>query len=327
MSNIQLTVAEISKLRPIEIIENQVVHDRFVKIYESIHGEGMGEGAYQRESNYFKQAMLASDKLRNAESFSIFLAFIDLAVCGLSLAPGTQTQCYVEARGYKTGQKDERGSDIYANKAALVVSGYGELIIRQKAGQILHADNPVLVYEEDLFSFSDKNGRKTVDYTCRIPHTSGHIVACYMHITRIDGSDDYAIMLEEDWLRLKEFSAKSNRGKWNPTTRQYDAGDANALYSSANGGIDPGFLKAKCIKHAFKTYPKVKLGIGKATVMETDIDEQTTDYYGIAEESSPMQSPMQAVPVSSDTVAAPHFATSLDATAGVVIETNNDDTF
>lgn len=318
MSNIQLTVAEINKLSPIEVLENPIVHERFTKIYDSIHGAGTGEGAYQRESNYYKQAMLSSDKLRSAEPFSVFLSFIDLAVCGLSLAPGTQTQCYIEARGYKTGQKDSRGADIYANKAALVVSGYGELVIRQKAGQILHADNPVLVYEEDLFSFSDKNGRKTVDYTCRIPHTSGHIIACYMHITRIDGTDDYAVMLEEDWLRLKEFSARNSKGKWNPDKRQYDAGDANALYSSSNGSIDPGFLKAKCIKHAFKTYPKVKLGIGKATVMETELEEQQPDYYGITEEA-PTAAPEQPQPT--------HFATPLDVAAGVVVVTNDDDTF
>lgn len=316
MSNIQLTVAEINRLTPIEIIENQTVHERFVKIYDSIHGAGTGEGAYQREGNYFKQAMLNNEKLRKAEPFSIFIAFIDLAICGLSLAPGTQSLCYIESRGYKTGQKDERGVDIYSQRATLVVSGYGELVIRQKAGQILHADNPVLVYEEDLFSFSDKNGRKTVDYTCRIPHASGHIVACYMHITRIDGTDDYAIMLEEDWLRLKEFSEKNGR-RWDAATRQY-VNEANSLYNSNNGSIDPGFLKAKCIKHAFKTYPKVKLGIGKATVMETELEEQQPDYYGITEEA-PTAAPEQPQPT--------HFATPLDVAAGVVVVTNDDDTF
>ena len=55
MSNIQLTAAEINQLKPAEIIEHPIVHDRFVHIYESLHGAG-GEGIYQRESTYFKQA-------------------------------------------------------------------------------------------------------------------------------------------------------------------------------------------------------------------------------------------------------------------------------
>lgn len=319
MSNIQLTAAEINQLKPAEIIEHPIVHDRFVNIYESLHGAG-GEGVYQRESTYFKQAMRGSDKLLNAEPFSIFASFIELAVCGLSLAPGSQSLCYIESRGYKTGAKDANGRDIYSQRAALIVSGYGELVLRQKAGQILHADNPVLVYEEDQFSFSDKNGRKTVDYTCRIPHMSGHIIACYMHITRTDGTDDYAVMLEEDWLRLKEYSERNGTRKvWNAELRRYDeVKNANELYTSANGGIDPGFLKAKCIKHAFKTYPKVKLGIGKNTIMETDIEEQQPDYYGVPDAPT-YDAPQTPQPQT--------FAEPQDTSAGVVVSPSDDDTF
>ena len=140
MSNLQLTVAEIMKLSPTEIVEHPTVHQRFVEIYDQLHGQGTGEAAYQRESMYFKRAMRDTEKLLKADSFSIFIAFIDLAICGLSLTPGTQCLCYLEVRGYKTDQKDANGRDIYGQRATLVVSGYGELVLRQKAGQILHAD-------------------------------------------------------------------------------------------------------------------------------------------------------------------------------------------
>ena len=53
--------------------------------------------------------------------------------------------------------------------------------------------------------------------------------------------------MKADWERLAVYSEKKNFGK------------ANALYTSFNGGIDPGFLAAKMIKHAFKSYPKVSL--------------------------------------------------------------------
>ena len=153
--------------------------------------------------------------------------------------------------------------------------------MRARAGQIKYADNPVIVYEEDSFSFSDNDGRKSVKYTCNLPHNSRHIVACFMKITRTDGSVDYAVMFEEDWTRLSDYSAKQNR-KWDDQSRRWVKGNPNELYSSQNGGIDPGFLMAKCIKHAFKTYPKVR--IGKATQMETDtMDAPQEDFYSMEE--------------------------------------------
>ena len=81
------------------------------------------------------------------------------------------------------------------------------------------------------------------------------------------------MLYEEDWQRLKDYSNKQNRGR-----------GANELYSSGReGGIDPGFLRAKCIKHAFASYPKVR--VGRATIMATDEAEQpiSDDIYGIAQ--------------------------------------------
>ena len=47
---------------------------------------------------------------------------------------------------------------------------------------------------------------------------------------------------------MKGYSAKKNKGT------------ANALYTGNDNQIDTGFLEAKVIKHAFKTFPKLKLG-------------------------------------------------------------------
>ena len=69
-------------------------------------------------------------------------------------------------------------------------------------------------------------------------------------------------MTEEDWVRLAQYSARQNRS------------GANALYGVDQQGIvniDPGFLMAKCIKHAFKTYPKVRVGRG------TELQSQQTE--------------------------------------------------
>lgn len=259
MGNLQLTVEEINQLKPLEIVEHPIVRERFTQIYETLWGNG--EAAYQRESIYFNKALRDNDKgkLQRATQFSIFTAFIDLAVCGLSLEPGTRALAYLMGRNVNVGTKEKAQ---WEGRCVLTVSAYGELVMRTRAGQIRHADNPVLVYDNDGFSFNDVDGRKSVSYTCNLPHTGHNITACYLRITRADGSIDYSVMFPEDWCRLAGYSQKQNRGV------------ANELYGmDANGvvHIDPGFLMAKCIKHAFKSYPKVRIGRG------TELQSQQVD--------------------------------------------------
>ena len=259
MGNLQLTVEEINQLKPLEIVEHPVVRERFIFIYDKLWGNG--EAAYERESIYFNKALRDNDKgkLQRATPFSIFTAFIDLAVCGLSLEPGTRAHAYLMWRNVNVGTKEKAQ---WEGRCVLTVSAYGELVMRTRAGQIRHADNPVLVYDNDGFSFNDVDGRKSVSYTCNLPHTGHNITACYLRITRADGSIDYSVMFPEDWCRLAGYSQKQNRGV------------ANELYGmDANGivHIDPGFLMAKCIKHAFKSYPKVRIGRG------TELQSQQVD--------------------------------------------------
>ena len=286
MSNIQLTVDELNRLQPADILTHAPVRDKFIQIWDTLWGEGKGEAAYQRELNYFGHWLKDNaETASKATRFSVFTTFIDLAVCGLSVEPGVRALCYLQWRNVTVG-KDAQGKAIYEPRLTLTVSGYGELVMRARAGQIKYADNPVIVYEEDSFSFSDNDGRKSVKYTCNLPHKSRHIVACFMKIVRTDGSVDYAVMFEEDWTRLSDYSAKQNR-KWDDQSRRWVKGNPNELYSSQNGGIDPGFLMAKCIKHAFKTYPKVR--IGRGTQMETDTVDQPTpdeDFYGVTGEEN-----------------------------------------
>lgn len=310
MGNLKMTVDEINQLRPLEIIEHPMVRERFTQIYETLWGNG--DAAYQRESIYFNKALRDNDggKLQRATPFSIFTAFIDLAVCGLSLEPGTRALAYLMGRNVNVGTKDNAR---WEGRCVLTVSAYGELVMRTRAGQIRHADNPVLVYDNDEFSFKDVNGSKTVSYTCNLPHT-GNITACYLRITRADGSIDYSVMFPEDWCRLAGYSMKQNRSKANPN------GKANELYGMDRNGvvhIDPGFLMAKCIKHAFKSYPKVRIGRG-TELQSQQVEEQPQlsdeDIYGVdpdtAEEvfdespASPMpfgdNGPIQGVTVSTD---------------------------
>lgn len=307
MSNITLTVEEINKMNPLDIVTSPLVKQRFIQIYDTLWGEGTGEAAYERESLFFNRFLSDNEKIRTAATrFSIFTAFIDIAVCGLSVEPGAQALCYLQGRNSKIG-KDASGKDMYEGRLTLTISGYGELHLRARSGQIKYADNPVIVYEEDGFSFSDTDGKKSVNYTLNLPHKSNNVIACFMRITRSDGSVDYAVMLEEDWKRLSGYSAKQNR-KWDNNSRQY-VETPNELYKSNEGGIDTGFLMAKCIKHAFKTYPKVR--IGKATELATEQSDE--DIYGV---DIPEEVPGET-----------SFGPQQDTSVGVTIKTEDDGAF
>lgn len=307
MSNIALTVDEINKLEPLDIVLSEKVKHRFIQIFDTLWGDGTGESAYERESIHFNRFLSDNEKIRTGVTrFSIFTAFIDLAVCGLSVEPGVRALCYLQGRSTNIG-KDASGKAIYEPRLILSISGYGELVLRARCGQIKYADNPVIVYKEDSFSFSDKDGRKSVSYTCNLPHASKEVIACFLRITRADGSIDYSVMFEEDWNRLSGYSAKQNK-KWDERTHQY-VGQANELYGSNNGGIDTGFLMAKCIKHAFKTYPKVR--IGKGTELATEQENPTPNFdeiYGIEQPTAPSQTE------------APDFCPAPDISAGVSVD-------
>jgi hypothetical protein len=291
-----------------------------------------GEAAYEKEARNFNRLLSEKEDVRKKCShFSLFTSFLDVAISGLTLDPGTKAQAYLLARSIAVdsyvddhGQKKNR----YETQCVLTVSGYGELVLRARCGQIRHADNPVIVYEEDSFEFGERNGQKFVNYTCRLPHQSGRIVACFMKITRADGSADYAVMLPEDWARLSNYSARQN-SKFNYQTKQWENGKPNALYTAQGGQIDPGFLVAKCIKHAFKTYPKAR--IGHATQLESqqvDETEISDDIYGITDNGEQVDTATGEI--ITDRQPEQSFAPADNTAAGVTVDpaaNDDDDTF
>ena len=331
MSKIGLTIEQINTMQPESIVRNEHVRDKFIQIYEAMWTPSTGvsgEAAYERESRNFNRLLSEKEDLRKTcTKFSLFTAFLDVAISGLTLDPGTKAQAYLLARSvavdsfYENGQKKNK----YETHCMLTVSGYGELVLRARCGQIRHADNPVIVYEEDGFEYGEHNGQKFVNYTCRLPHTTGRIVACFMKITRADGSVDYAVMLPEDWMRLSNYSARQN-GKYNYQAKQWENGKPNALYTAQGGQIDPGFLVAKSIKHAFKTYPKARVGRGTQLESQVEEPEFNDDIYGVTADGDTVNT--ETGEITSE--AKQDFAPQTNTSAGVTIdpaENNDDDSF
>ena len=329
MSNLTLTVDEINQLAPLDIATHELVRAKFIQIYEAMWTPSTGvsgEAAYERESRNFNRILGEIEDLRkNCTRFSLFTAFLDVAISGLTLDPGARAQAYLLSRSIavdsyvdQQGQKKSK----YETQCLLTISGYGELLHRARVGQIRHADNPVIVYAEDEFEYGERNGNKFVNYTCRLPHNSGNIVACFMKITRADGSVDYAVMLPEDWSRLAGFSARQNR-QWDNKNRQWVERGPNALYGKQQDGslrIDTGFLIAKCIKHAFKSYPKARVGRGtQLESQQVDEVEINDDLYELGDGTDVNTSTGEVMP-KHDT----GFAPAPDTSAGITINPDNE---
>lgn len=250
-----------------------LARDKFVEIYNQKFGDG-GEAFFEEQKALFNNELLNGSfkgYLADAPSLSIHDAFMNLAINGLSLEKGSSTLCYLV--GYSNYDKNTKK---YNYTAKITYTGYGEILLRQRAGQIIRCDNPVIVYNCDEFRFGERDGRKFVEYVKTYPRPTGsYIVACYVKIIPPGGGYDYFVMDREGIDRLKAYSEKFN-GK----------SGANALYGGVYTGsdgkeyfqdIDTGFLVSKTCKHAFDNYPKLKVGLGAQLQANIDTDQSPTE--------------------------------------------------
>jgi len=181
----------------------------------------------------------------------------------------------LSTRSYKAG-KDEKGYDVWGTAAQLVIQAYGELNMRLRAGQLIHASNPIVIYEGDTFiPRTNENGDLIVEYKPLIPRKKGaKIIGCYVQLKLKGGINDYKWLLEDDIERLRDYSNRNNSSfeeKKNKVT-----GKENDLYGKNGEDIDPGFLAAKTLKHAMKTLQKLRLSDGVVLDDEDPINTTAT---------------------------------------------------
>jgi hypothetical protein len=263
----KLTIKELKSMSPEQVLEDDRVRERVISLYSKLHGVEREEAElfYNREEHNFSVILSDKEKYKNPSGFSIYGIMVDLAAMGLTLEMKSRALVYIEPNGSVNAGTDK--APDWKTNLKLEISPYGELDLRIKAGQLLYADNPVIVYEGDSFEpLINERGEKAVLYRGCIPRKSNEIIASFVKLVRPDGSFDYHWLAQEDIQRLAAYSGRRNKGK------------VNHLYTSQNGGIDAGFLMAKTIKHSFKTFPKLKLG-----QFSTLSSEQAVDY-GLDEE-------------------------------------------
>lgn len=283
-----------------------LAHDKFIEVYSQKFGKDTAEAFFEEQRGFFLNELTSGPyktMLQDVKGSSIYFAFLFLAINNLSLEKGLSTTCYLECKRFKIGEKTDektgRKNNIYESMAVISVTGYGEIILRQRAKQIRSVDNPKVVYDCDSFRFGERDGKSFVEYEKAIPRPSGaKIIACYVRIIKKDNSVDYFVLDTDEILRLKQYSGKANQ-YWD-NDRRMMVQRPNALYGTQSDGsdIDTGFLKSKTVKHAFKGYPKLSIGSGGA--LEADKDTE----------------PQEETPVATE-----------KPTSGVSVETSDDDPF
>lgn len=234
-----------------DLIDQPAIKESFISVLMKIHGknEGDAEMVFEKELLYFKKALSENQKLSQCTGISLYSAFLEIATNGLSIQPGGKSEAYLESRAAKDG-RDGNGQDKWIQVARFVITAYGELNMRIRAGQIIRMNNPQVIYEGDKFQpRTNEQGVLIVDYAPVIPRKSKKIIGCYVCIVLPKNQYDFKWLLEDDIQRLAKYSIP--RSGTNP--------QANALYSSNDGQIDPGFLEAKTIKHAMRAYSKLRV--------------------------------------------------------------------
>lgn len=211
------------------------VADRFKHLYSVMHRQN-GEIRYEAEKFHFMKALSDKTELQQCTKLSLYGCFLDAAVNGLSFDPGAG-HLYVVSFSANVGTRQD---PKWEKRASLMISGKGELLMRQKQGQIRYADNPVLVYEGDFFKYGTDRTGFFIEHEAVVPRKSDTIIACYIRIERPDGSNDYKVMTNEDIQKLRAFSKDPNSLAWTK-------------------GL-AGMIQAKVIKHAFRTYPRIQFG-------------------------------------------------------------------
>ena len=281
MSEKQTQVASyLEKLSPAQLVADEKVKEKFVQLYNAIHGTSMGESMYHKEQFNIMKIINETPVLQECTKLSLYGCFLDISVMGLSLDSGSKPLAYITSRNAKV---KVNGIDVWEKRASITVSPYGELVMRIRAGQIKNADNPVIVYDGDKINvgLNDQGHKVVKNYDAQIPRKeNAKIIGGFIRIERHGGAFENTWVDVSEMDRLKGYSARNNSkyvDNGNGGKKRVD-GDANALFTSFNGQIDPGFFEAKIIKHAFRSYPKVRTGEFTQLASQEELVEEPINY-------------------------------------------------
>ena len=205
-----------------QLVSLDQVRDKFVGLYNNINNTDKGELFYAAEQANFLSLINNNSALKKCTPMSLYQAFINAAINGLSFSEHKR-QCYlVPAKGL----------------CKLWITPYGEAEIRINRGVIKHYEPPVIVYDCDGFEYGfERNETVLTHKPVKPPRPKeAEIIGSYIKITRPDNSS-YIVWFPIDFfLNLRErYSLNKNSKAWDDL---------------------PAMIKAKTIKHAMNKLPQ-----------------------------------------------------------------------
>jgi recombinational DNA repair protein RecT len=200
---VKLTISLIQSQPDVKsLLELPQVKNAWVTSYEKVTGRTDGHLKFENEKILLLRQISQSSGLANADKFSIYAAFIELAISGLSLLDGIS---YIIP---------------YKGKAQWQPGWKGRLEQLAQMDGVIHCNEPICIYEGEEYKISAGENLH-IDHTPRLGNEGKNIMAVYLTIRFVHGNVFY-MMSREEVLKIrdnysepyKSYKKKMAEGKW-----------------------------------------------------------------------------------------------------------------
>ncbi len=185
MSNLVVKSYEgINKLKPKDLFELEQVSNMFKKIY----GDKDFENNLEKEKLFALQIISKNAKLQACESFTIYTAIMNLAVCKITLNPALKQATLIN----------------YGNKAELSIMYQGKVDILTGIGAMRYIKNCEMVYDCDQFEINMGVISKHIPDFAKIATGKAKMIGGYIIVVMPDGKEKHLFMREDQFLKRRE---------------------------------------------------------------------------------------------------------------------------
>lgn len=230
------------------LFELAPVRQNWIENYSKTSGKNDGEMRYEAEKILFMQTVGQNKDLANADRFSIYSSFIELAISGLTLRDGLT---YI----IPYSKRQKKGDDwVDVTTAQFQVGWQGRLEQISTMPNVVYCHEPQVVHEGDTFEF--EMGMNPTIHKHIPAGKSDKITHVYFVIEFSHGKKVY-MMSREDVYKVRDYSPSykfyiKNDGVWNKGKKDEKPMDLPMWLSS-----EAQAFKKTIVKRVYKTLPKL----------------------------------------------------------------------
>lgn len=240
-------------------IKSEATKEKFINLFMGIHkcDKDQAERIYQNESFAFLKIREENPDLLDCSPLSTMGCFLEATNSGLSFSKA-KGHVYLSYRNITV----KHGQQQYKEKRMVWdPSPDGHVFLRQRVGSVQYVTTPIIVYDCDIYELT-AGDKPSIVHKPKLPRPKGALVVLGYNYVVDEKGERHLFWIDADGVdRLKHYSELNNgewqqneKGKWKKVP-----GRANELYTSHNGGIDPGFFAAKIKKFSVKDWRKADL--------------------------------------------------------------------